>query len=212
MNDLNKLAPDFVALQAELVSLDKSAVNPFFKSKYPPLPDVREAMVPLYAKHNFGLSVIPAIVDGPSGPQNGLRFLLLHTSGQFIEGEWLLTPAKHDPQGEGADVTYKRRYGEMAMSGLVADEDDDGNRASQPAARQPAAATKATKAPAKSDADKKRDELRELATKRGLDLAKVASKFTEIVKVNGKPADLKNAQAEDIESFIVSLETGVVTI
>lgn len=131
MKDLDKLAPDFVALQADLAPVDKSADNPFFKSKFAPLPEVRKAMQPVLAKHNFGLATFPTIVyDVDGNPHNGLHFYLIHASGQYLDGEWMLTPAKRDPQGEGADTTYKRRYAEMAITGLVADEDDDGHRAS----------------------------------------------------------------------------------
>lgn len=207
----DKLAPDFVALQADLAPVEKSAANPFFKSKYAPLPEVREALQPLLAKHNFGLATPPCIIRTENGVQNGLHFILMHTSGQTLEGEWLLTPAKNDSQGQGADVTYKRRFGEMAITGLVADEDDDGNTASFRPAAQPRTAT-AKPQPAKSEADVKRDQLRTLAESKGWDLAKVAAKFSETVKVNGNPADLKKAAAGDVESFITSLETGVVTI
>ena len=206
----DKLASDFIAMQADLAPLEKSATNPFFHSKYAPLPEVRKAMIPILAKHNFGLSIVPTIIKTENGVQNGLQFLLIHKSGQFIEGEWLLTPAKNDSQGQGADVTYKRRFGEMAMTGLVADEDDDGNAASFRGAAPPAA--KAVKPQPKSEADVKRDQLRTLSESKGWDLAKVRAKFSETVKVNGKPADLLKASADDVESFITSLETGVVKI
>lgn len=207
-----KLAPDFIALQADLVPVGKSADNPFFRSKYAPLPEVREALQPLLAKHNFGLSVLPQIVKTEGGVQNGLHFLLLHKSGQFLEGDWLLTPAKNDSQGQGADVTYKRRQGEMAITGLVADEDDDGNAASFRPADSPRAAAKPAKAPAKSEADVKRDQLRSLSESKGWDLTKVRAKFSETITVNGKPADLLKASADDVEAFITSLETGVVVL
>lgn len=207
----DKLAPDFVALQADLAPVEKSAANPFFKSKYAPLPEVREAMQPLLAKHNFGLATVPCIIRTENGVQNGLHFILMHASGQTIEGEWLLTPAKNDSQGQGADVTYKRRFGEMAITGLVADEDDDGNTASFRGAAQPRAAAVKPESP-KSEADMKRDQLRKLVESKGWDLAKVAAKFAETVTVNGKPAELKKAAAQDVESFITSLETGLVKI
>jgi hypothetical protein len=204
--ELNKLAPAVVAMQAALVPVDKSASNPFFKSKYAPLPEVRAAMQPILAANGLALITMPTIIEG----QNGLHFYLIHTSGQYLEGQWLLTPAKRDPQGEGADTTYKRRFGEMAITGLVADEDDDGHYASQP---RPQAAAKTNGKPVvKSAADTKRDELREYATQQGFDLAKVAKKFAETVTVDGKSVELKNAPADDIEAFIVSLETGVVTV
>ena len=200
---IDKLAPDFVALQADLEPVDKSAANPFFKSKYAPLPDVMEALKPVLAKHHFGLSTLPAIVEG----RNGLRFVLIHLSGQFLTGEWMLNPAKPDPQGEGADTTYKRRFGVQAITGMVADEDDDGNTASRPAQQQ-------NKQPAKpkSEADVKRDQLKDIAAHQGWSLDKVAAKFSQVVTVNGKPADIKTASADDLEAFITSLETGVVTL
>lgn len=205
--ELDKFAPDFVALQADLAPVDKSAANPFFKSKYAPLPEVRQALQPLLAKHNFGLATLPAIIETNGAQQNGLRFLLIHSSGQYLEGFWLLTPAKNDSQGQGADVTYKRRFGEMAITGLVADEDDDGNRASQPAARPAAAPAKPKQ---KSEADVKRDQLRDIAKHQGWDLKKVAALYSE--KVNGGGGNLATATAEDIEAFITSLEAGVLTV
>lgn len=207
----DKLAPDFVALQADLAPLEKSAVNPFFKSKYAPLPEVRAAMQPLLAKHNFGLAVVPAIVEG----RNGLRFMLIHRSGQVIEGEWMLTPAKQDSQGEGGDVTYKRRFGEMALVGLVADEDDDGNFASRPAAKSAIPPAKAKPAQVKppTEADVKRDQLKKLAAEKGWTLASVAASYAKNASTgDGKPGDLKTASAEEIEAFMFSLETGVVTV
>lgn len=48
---------------------------------------------------------------------------------------------KQDPQGQGSGITYARRYAAMAILGLVADEDDDGNAATRPSA--PATATPA---------------------------------------------------------------------
>lgn len=141
MNDLTKMAPALVALQAELTVVDKSADNPFFKSSYAPLPEVRKAMQPLLARHGLALITMPTVIrdvrvgelrSPVTEPTNGLHWYLIHESGQFLEGEWMLTPKDHTPQGEGSDVTYKRRYAEMAITGLVADEDDDGNAASAP--------------------------------------------------------------------------------
>ena len=72
-----------------------------------------------------------------------LHYRLIHAAtGESIDGEMLLMLAKQDPQGQGSAITYARRYSLMAVLGLVADEDDDGNnasrhngRSSQPTAR-----------------------------------------------------------------------------
>jgi hypothetical protein len=41
-------------------------------------------------------------------------------------------PAKSDPQGIGSCITYLRRYGAGAITGVAAEVDDDGNAASTP--------------------------------------------------------------------------------
>lgn len=208
MSELDKFAPAVVALQAALIPVDKSASNPFFKSKYAPLPEVRAALQPLLAQNNLALLTFPAIIDCPTGPQNGLKFWLIHESGQHITGEWLLTPAKRDPQGEGADTTYKRRFGEMAITGLVADDDDDGHAASRPV-QQP---VKAVQKPS-SPADVKRAELKKLAAEKGWTLAQVADAYEKSIKiVDGVSGDLKTASAGDVAAFMVALEAGLVTI
>jgi hypothetical protein len=139
--ELDKLAAAVVKLQSLLSPVDKSADNPFFKSKYAPLPEVRAALQPLLASCELALVTMPMIKDGA----NGLHFYLFHSSGQYLDGEWLLTPAQKTPQGEGADTTFKQRYGIMAITGLVAELDDDGNEASKPTSQPKTAHT--TRAP-----------------------------------------------------------------
>lgn len=200
-SELDKLAPDFAALQSELEPVGKAANNPFFKSKYAPLPHVAEALKPVLARHNLSLSALPAIIEGPEGPTNGLRFVLLHASGQYLSGEWMLTPTQATPQAEGADTTYKRRFGIQSITGMVADEDDDGHAASAPPPRQKTQLSPPP--PQQTDADRKRDELKALAKERGWSL-------TDVARVYG--GNLKTATADEIEAFIVSLEAGVVTV
>jgi hypothetical protein len=43
-----------------------------------------------------------------------------------------MRPSKADPQGLGSATTYARRYALSAILGIVTDDDDDGNMASQP--------------------------------------------------------------------------------
>lgn len=188
--ELDKLAPAIVALQAQLQPVDKSADNPFFKSKYAPLPEVRAAMQPLLAANDLALVTMPAIIEG----RNGLHFYLIHASGQYIDGQWLLTPVKNDPQGEGSDTTYKRRYGEMAIMGLVADEDDDGNAASAP---RPAAKRKSAEKPAALETAKA--DLRAAITKSKAD----PGEYTWV-------ADATDADVEKIRGIAAALALGTV--
>ncbi|OQZ87912.1 hypothetical protein BST11_25455 [Mycobacterium alsense] len=89
---------------------------------------------------------------------------MIHESGQYLTGEWLLTvpcDAKNLTQAEGSDVTYKRRYAEMAITGLVADEDDDG----QAAVREVPRTKKGGK---RSPLDAAKDKLRDAIEKSGV--------------------------------------------
>ena len=185
--NLDKIAPALVALQADLQPVGKSAENPFFRSKYAPLPAVLAALQPLLSRNHLALTVFPSVIDGI----NGLAFLLVHSSGQYISGEWLLTPAKKDPQGEGSDTTYKRRYGVMAITGLVADgDDDDGQAASVPPKRSTAGSDGSRLGRAKSA-------LREAVQVAGVD----ASQYSWV-------ANATEGDAEKIENLALSLTNG----
>jgi hypothetical protein len=193
VTELDKLAPAVVKLQSLLTPVGKSADNPFFKSKYAPLPEVRAALQPLLASCDLALLTMPSIIDG----QNGLHFYLFHSSGQYLEGQWLLTPAQRTPQGEGADTTFKLRYGIMAITGLVADEDDDGNQASKPVTTSYTA--KLSKPKAASRLDQAKSRLRDAIKSSG-------AKGDEYAWV----AKATDADAEKIEGLASALELGQV--
>lgn len=127
MNELDKLAPALVGLQSDLVPVAKSANNPFFRSKYAPLNEVMANVQPLLAKHKLAISQFLTNLNGESA----MRTILLHESGQYIEDVQPLLLVKQDPQSQGSATTYARRYGVMSVLGVVADDDDDGNKATQ---------------------------------------------------------------------------------
>jgi hypothetical protein len=122
-----ELAKALVAAQAEFSAVAKTSTNPHFKSKFAPLHEVVRTTSPVLAKH--GLAVAQLI--GESDGRDTLTTILTHTSGETLESTMLLHLTKNDPQGQGSAITYARRYSYMAMLGLVADEDDDANRAVQ---------------------------------------------------------------------------------
>lgn len=128
MKDINELAKAFVAFQADLQPVTKSATNPFFKSSYAPLNEVMESIQPLLAKHKLAISQFITNLNGESA----LQTVLIHESGQSLEyPPQPLLLVKNDPQSQGSATTYARRYGIMAVLGAVADDDDDGNKASK---------------------------------------------------------------------------------
>ena len=127
MRTLNELAAALVAAQAEFAAIPKTAENPFFKSKYADLATVISHTQPILARHGLAVSQHPTTLDG----EPALTTWLLHSSGQSLKDTMRLCAAKSDPQGQGAAITYARRFAYMAVLGLVADVDDDGQAATK---------------------------------------------------------------------------------
>lgn len=122
-DSIKNIAEALNKFQHKMEPIVKSASNPFFKSKYADLPSILEAIKePM--KDN-GLS----ITQFPSGT-NGLTTLLMHTSGEWIEDTFTMTPVDNKPQTAGSWITYMRRYAIGAVLGLSTEVDDDGNYAS----------------------------------------------------------------------------------
>ncbi len=125
------------AFQAEAPALQKDKLNPAFKSKYLSLDALMEQVMPLLNKHGLIWLTAPNYIQVNGGPETknvepNLSYRLIHaTSGEETSGTVPLLLSKRDAQGLGSAITYARRYALMAVLGLVADEDDDGNRASE---------------------------------------------------------------------------------
>ena len=124
---IDLLAKSLVGAQAEFGSVPKGSVNPFFKSKYAGLPEVMGHVSPVLSKHSLAISQF--ITYAEDGTDTLLTYLL-HESGQYMAYSMKLHLPKQDAQGQGSAVTYARRYSVLAVLGVVADEDDDGNKAS----------------------------------------------------------------------------------
>lgn len=132
--EINHIAAALVRAQAAMKPALKDGTNPHFKSSYATLQSVWDAAREVLTPN--GLTVVQTF--GPSeGETLNITTTLMHTSGQWIAGTMTLKPTKADPQGIGSAATYGRRYGLAAILGIVADEDDDGNHASEPAKKQP---------------------------------------------------------------------------
>lgn len=128
-----ELAKALSTAQGKLRNPPKDSINPHFKSKYADLATVRDAVMPTLSA--CGLSVVQLPCEVGTDP--ALMTLLLHTSGEWIETVMRLRPQQQTPQGIGSALTYARRYALQAIAGVAADDDDDGNAASQPAKQQP---------------------------------------------------------------------------
>lgn len=126
-----ELSKAFAKMQQDLEQPLKNASNPFFKSKYVPLPNVVESITKAASKHGLSFSQFP------SSDENGnvtVGTLVMHESGEWIEYDPIrMKSVKTDPQAVGSAITYARRYALSAIFGITSDEDDDGNEATQPA-------------------------------------------------------------------------------
>lgn len=124
---IGELAKAIAAAQAKLKPVKKECENPFFKSRYADLAAVWEALKPF---HEEGIAITQMPFDAGEG-MVGITTQLTHTSGQWIAGSLALPASKDDAQGVGSAITYCRRYSLGCMTGVVTEEDDDGNQATQ---------------------------------------------------------------------------------
>jgi hypothetical protein len=125
---ITELAKALTKAQAEMKGAVKDSSNPFFKSTYADLASVWDAVRGPFTKQ--GLSFVQAVNFDPAYPDHVfVETTMLHLSGEFVSGVIGMKPVKSDPQSVGSCITYCRRYGLQALSG-VAPEDDDGNAAS----------------------------------------------------------------------------------
>lgn len=165
--------------QQKAPPIPKTAENSAFggKSKYVSLDTLLELLVPVLNAAGLVLTQQPTHVDG----QPALRTRIVHgESGEADESVMLLMLSKSDPQGQGSAITYARRYSLMAVLGLSADADDDGNAASR--RRQDAPPKAAEDAMA---SDESIQHVRDLAKKAGFGDDVITSAIAKEVEENG---------------------------
>ena len=111
---------------AEVGKVKTGSINPFFKNKYASLPDILSAIKEPLQKAGLTVKQFPENGDG-------LTTMIIHAeTGEFISSNYQMKAVKDDPQQQGSRITYQRRYAIGAVLGLNIDEDDDGNKASEP--------------------------------------------------------------------------------
>lgn len=126
MDNLSELYDALSKAQSEFPVIEKGSINPHFKSRYADLADINKAITPILSRH--GLCVMQIII--PAEGKARIKTVLCHKSGASVDSTVELVPTQHTPQGMGSAYTYARRYGLSALLNLAADEDDDGNGAS----------------------------------------------------------------------------------
>lgn len=147
---IDTISPAFLNAQKKLDKVKKSIAHGHFKGKfYADINSVIEAVKDILNENDI------AITQAING--NMVETFLLHKTGQYIGSNTPIVCAKpNDPQALGSAITYARRYGLQALTGLPA-EDDDGeaamNRVPSGSATPPAGAAPRDKNTAKNISD-----------------------------------------------------------
>lgn len=149
------LAEALLAAQAEMPAVERDQENPHFKSKFTSLDNLLAKARPVLNRHGLVLMQAPDLEDGAPV----LRSIIMHSSGEVVAFAAPLKPAKEDPQGQGAAITYMRRYAAAAMLAIADQEDDDGGRP-QAVAEQPERLTDERALALAEQARNLRDEIR----------------------------------------------------
>jgi len=180
---INEIASALNKVQSEIKPAIKDSDNPYFKSKYADLSAVWESCRVSLCKN--GLSVTQTVdwSEVAGNTVSVLTTMLMHSSGQWISGSQILNPVKNDPQGIGSAITYARRYGLSAIIGIVSDEDDDGNAASEVKPASKPYIPYNSKPMSKADASVDIDSLKKMADKASVEERK---QLAERMKSTGK--------------------------
>jgi len=120
------LAAALSKAQAAFTGAVADSDNPYFKSKYADLESVWLAVKQPLTDN--GLSVVQLPVVSERENEIGMITQLMHSSGEWLRGEFSIPIVKRDPQAVGSAITYCRRYTLQAIL-CIPSVDDDGEAA-----------------------------------------------------------------------------------
>ncbi|BDQ36836.1 single-stranded DNA-binding protein [Pseudodesulfovibrio nedwellii] len=127
--EITELVEAMIQVQQTLSPALKDAENTFTNSRYATLHSVMNACRDALLQHGIWLTQYPVSVELN---QLGLVTKIVHAeTGQWQASLLTMPLPKNDPQGYGSAMTYARRYGLSALIGIVTENDDDGEMASQ---------------------------------------------------------------------------------
>lgn len=123
---LSALAPSLAKAMAAMEVAHKGSDNPHFKSKYANLAACHSAAIGPLTANGLSFPMFPMVDRAKK--EVTVTALLLHASGEFLEGRIAMPFAQDSAHAIASAETYGRRY-LYCMVGIVASEDDDGNAA-----------------------------------------------------------------------------------
>jgi len=140
-DNISNIAAALSKVQAEIKNPIKTAENKGVQGapKYATLEDTLSEFVrPMLTKH--GMSVFQSVTSGGGDTvaSVGVKTVLFHESGEFIEGDYVYcdvnVPVSNqgkkiltEGQATGVCITYLRRYSLNAALGITGDKDTDGS-------------------------------------------------------------------------------------
>lgn len=147
-DSLSNIAAALAKVQSEIKNPIKNQLNKGVQGtpKYANLEDtLSEYVRPVLTKH--GMSVFQPIKSDENG-RVGVCTVLLHESGEFIEGDYvfcdIVIPTSKqgnkiltEGQATGVCITYLRRYSLNAALGINGDKDTDGSYSDKPEEDEP---------------------------------------------------------------------------
>ena len=173
--DLAPFAKALIAAQKAYKTVEKTGVNPQFKSRYATLDDIFTALMPALNASGIALMQSSAF----DGDKVSVTTILLHESGASVSSTLSMRPTATTPQAIGSCATYGRRYSVQALCGCNGEADDDGNAASE---------GKERPKPVGFITEEQADAIRELATDVGADIVKFCT-YLKVPKLAALPAD-----------------------
>jgi len=137
---IKNIATALCNAQHEIKGALKDSTNPFFKSSYADLQSVITSIKEAAFKNGLSYTQPTSFVEiGEKNYQLVVTTRIMHTSGEWIEGQYPITPTKPDPQSLGSAISYSRRYSLASIFG-VAQIDDDAEAAISRTPNKPTAA------------------------------------------------------------------------
>jgi hypothetical protein len=118
---MKNLITDLIKFQSQVPLIPKESFNPHFKSYFADLATVVDTCKSVLNKNKLCVIQKVGVLDG----KNILTTSLYHESGEVIDATIFL-PDIADAQKLTAAITYLRRTSYLAILGLVADTDLDG--------------------------------------------------------------------------------------
>lgn len=117
--------PAFLKFQASVKKIEKTTTaqrgDDFWD--FAPLPEILEVLKPAFKRLELGI-MQDSRGDGESAV--GAKSRLIHTSGQWIETDWLMIPGVHNADEAGSSLTRARRWSLLALLN-ISPSDGDGH-------------------------------------------------------------------------------------